>query len=118
VKCDYRHIVVIVRCGTEDYYRFKSNFEAHPLPSETQTERIVMGKFLTSCEPPERGFGHDIQSHPPGTAASRTMMELMALSTECEFMAVKLHPSFTRQYQNVEKMMCHCAFKPEGCLNQ
>jgi hypothetical protein len=34
------------------------------------------------------------------------MMELILLSAECEGMAVKLHPSSARQYENVEKMMC------------
>jgi hypothetical protein len=32
------------------------------------------------------------------------MMELIELSAECQCMAVKLHPSFARQYENVEKM--------------
>jgi hypothetical protein len=47
-----------------------------------------------------------METHPPGTAASqsRTMIELIELSAECKCMAVKLHPSFVRQYENVEKM--------------
>jgi hypothetical protein len=33
------------------------------------------------------------------------MMELIKLSSECKCVAVKLHPSFTSQYKNVEKLM-------------
>jgi hypothetical protein len=54
-KCYCRRIVVIVGCGTEDYYRFTSIFEAHPLPSSWQS----------SCELPERGFGHNMETHLP-----------------------------------------------------
>jgi hypothetical protein len=57
-----------------------------------------------SSEPPERGFVHNMETHTTGTSATRTVKELIELSTECECMAVKLHPSFERQYENVHAM--------------
>jgi hypothetical protein len=38
-------------------------------------------------------------------AASRTMLEYMTLFNDCEGIALRIHPSYQKQYANVAAMM-------------
>jgi hypothetical protein len=46
-----------------------------------------------------------MQAHPPGPAASLTLQDYLELATECERIAVQIHPSYRQQYADVPAMM-------------
>jgi hypothetical protein len=63
-----RSIVVIVGYQAKDYYLYKIN-----LKSICSSPNAL--SWQSSSESPERGFGHNMETHPPGTAVSCTLAE-------------------------------------------
>ena len=46
-----------------------------------------------------------MEANPPGHAASRTLLDYLQLVSECERIAIRIHPSYQRLFADVPAMM-------------